>query len=298
MYSLGVTGYHLLSGYPPYRGETALAVAVQHLKTPPQPLENQRSNVPSGLARIVHQLMSKKPADRYVAPANLLADLRDLATEAAQQGWGDGPEGWSLADRMGAADSKGDAAGQLSALMKQIAELDSPRANWIGRAAFLALALAGGMAVGALTRPRFLLADEVRPPVEKADSAWGQIYRASRAPSEAAWLAVERNFPDEDPYVYAQAKQGLVRYYLYLSEEYKKALGVLGELAAMSGQDERQESLQAFTIAALVIANQQLGNDVQAREASARLTSEHQDELQRSDIRLYQLLQTSLRRLQ
>ena len=297
LYSLGITGYHLLSGYPPYRGETALAVAVQHLKTPPQPLENQRSNVPSGLARIIHQLMAKKPADRYAAPAMLLADLRDLATEAAQQGWGDGPEGWSLADRIGASDTKGDAAGQLGALMQQSAELDSSGAGWIGRALFIVVALAAGMALGALTRPRFLLADAARPRVEKAESAWGQIYRASRAPSEAAWLAVEENFPDEDPYVYAQAKQGLVRYYLYLSEEYEKALVVLRELGAMSGQDERQESLQAFTIAALVIANEQLDNKVQAREANARLTSEHQDYLQRSDSRLFQMLQASLRRL-
>ena len=39
IYSLGVTCYHMLAGVPPFAGETALGVAVQHLKTRPQPLE-------------------------------------------------------------------------------------------------------------------------------------------------------------------------------------------------------------------------------------------------------------------
>ena len=35
IYSFGVTCYHMLSGVPPFRGETALGVAVQHLKKQP-----------------------------------------------------------------------------------------------------------------------------------------------------------------------------------------------------------------------------------------------------------------------
>ena len=34
IYSLGVTCYHMLAGEPPFRGETALGVAVQHLQAP------------------------------------------------------------------------------------------------------------------------------------------------------------------------------------------------------------------------------------------------------------------------
>src|SRR5437763_79848 len=34
IYSLGVTSFHMLSGETPFRGETALSVAIQHLKTP------------------------------------------------------------------------------------------------------------------------------------------------------------------------------------------------------------------------------------------------------------------------
>ncbi len=35
IYSLGVTAYQTLVGEPPFRGETALGIAVQHLKNPP-----------------------------------------------------------------------------------------------------------------------------------------------------------------------------------------------------------------------------------------------------------------------
>ncbi len=32
LYSLGVTAYHMLAGRPPFEGDTALALAVQHVQ--------------------------------------------------------------------------------------------------------------------------------------------------------------------------------------------------------------------------------------------------------------------------
>ena len=41
IYSFGVTCYHMLAGQPPFRGDTALSVAVQHrAQTSPERLEN------------------------------------------------------------------------------------------------------------------------------------------------------------------------------------------------------------------------------------------------------------------
>jgi serine/threonine-protein kinase len=54
IYSLGVTCYHMLSGHPPFRGETAISVAVQHLKHDPESLEKIRGDLPVLLCRIVH----------------------------------------------------------------------------------------------------------------------------------------------------------------------------------------------------------------------------------------------------
>ncbi len=58
LYSFGVTCYQMLAGSPPFGGETALSVAVQHLKKQPDPLENLRRDLPPALCRIVHKIGS------------------------------------------------------------------------------------------------------------------------------------------------------------------------------------------------------------------------------------------------
>ena len=46
LYSLGVTAYHLLSGKPPFAGKTSMAVAMAHVRQKPQPLQQQREDLP------------------------------------------------------------------------------------------------------------------------------------------------------------------------------------------------------------------------------------------------------------
>jgi eukaryotic-like serine/threonine-protein kinase len=60
LYSLGVVGYHCLTGRPPFCGPPA-EVAVAHLHYPFPPLPG---TVPAGLRELVAALMAKEPADR------------------------------------------------------------------------------------------------------------------------------------------------------------------------------------------------------------------------------------------
>jgi len=64
IYSLGCTFYHLLSGRPPFEGETAMTVIVRHLTGEARPLE-----FPEGagerIARIVTRMMQKSVAERF-----------------------------------------------------------------------------------------------------------------------------------------------------------------------------------------------------------------------------------------
>lgn len=78
IYSLGVTAYQLLAGAPPFRGETALSVAVQHLNTVAEPLQKVRPDLPVALCELVHKMMAKRPEDRYQSSADLAEDLRSL----------------------------------------------------------------------------------------------------------------------------------------------------------------------------------------------------------------------------
>src|SRR5262249_10042284 len=75
IYSFGVTCYHMLAGQPPFRGESAFDVALQHVKAMARPLQEVRPDLPPALCGIVHKMMGKDPAPRYQTPRDRLRDL-------------------------------------------------------------------------------------------------------------------------------------------------------------------------------------------------------------------------------
>lgn len=60
-YSFGVTCYHMFAGRPPFPGKNSVAVAVQHLKEEPLPLNTFRGDLPKELCAVVHRMLQKKP---------------------------------------------------------------------------------------------------------------------------------------------------------------------------------------------------------------------------------------------
>lgn len=291
VYSLGVTCYHLIAGVPPHEGETPLAIAVKHLNVTPSTLQSVSGDVPPSLARLVHRMMEKKPADRPATPSELLQELRRLSTEAVSEGWGDGPDGWSLAEWVATAEARGESTHRLGALMQASAKLRAVPWSLGTVGALAAGAALVGIALALATRPRPYLEGNGAAAVVERENVWAQIYHAKMAPSEEAWEAVWENFPNADPYAHALAQQGLVRYYLFLRQDFAAALPPLRELSGTL--TDSQTSLRAFTFAGLAIVHHRLGQLEEAREAYTQLTSELKDELQRSDSRMYDLLQSA-----
>ena len=78
LYSLGATFYHLLAGRPPFRGETALAVAFHQVHTPSPSLTDSRPDLSPSVCRLVQRLLAKKPDERFPSAESLLQDLREL----------------------------------------------------------------------------------------------------------------------------------------------------------------------------------------------------------------------------
>lgn len=78
LYSLGATFYHLLAGRPPFRGETALAVAYHQVHTPPPSLTDSRPDVSAALSRLIQRLLAKPPDERFPSAQALLQELREL----------------------------------------------------------------------------------------------------------------------------------------------------------------------------------------------------------------------------
>lgn len=78
LYSLGVVMYEMLTGTMPFRGETAVAVVMQHLNTvPPKPSELV-PDVPPAMDEIVMHAMCANVNQRYGSAVELFNDLERL----------------------------------------------------------------------------------------------------------------------------------------------------------------------------------------------------------------------------
>jgi eukaryotic-like serine/threonine-protein kinase len=75
LYSTGCLLYELLTGAPPFTGDSAVAVAYQHVREDPIPPSAIEPDVPPDVDAIVLVAMSKNPVNRYASAADMRADL-------------------------------------------------------------------------------------------------------------------------------------------------------------------------------------------------------------------------------
>lgn len=76
IYALGVILYELLTGRPPFRGETAVETLQQVLRGQPPSLRSLQANVPADLETICLKCLETEPSQRYASAADLAEDLR------------------------------------------------------------------------------------------------------------------------------------------------------------------------------------------------------------------------------
>ena len=75
LYSLGILGYQMLSGEPPFIANSTPAILVKHVSERPVPIEQRRSDVPPDMARVVMQLLEKDPANRFPSAGSVVVAL-------------------------------------------------------------------------------------------------------------------------------------------------------------------------------------------------------------------------------
>ena len=82
LYAVGVLGYELLTGAPPFTGSPQ-QVITQHLTTPPAPIGARRPDAPPALTEVITRALAKDPAERPESARQMIASLESVTTPAA-----------------------------------------------------------------------------------------------------------------------------------------------------------------------------------------------------------------------
>ena len=81
IYSLGVVMYEMITGRPPYDGESPVSVAIQHINGGAPMPSTLNPNIPGGLEQIIMKAMAHDPAERYPSATAMLADMDEFRKE-------------------------------------------------------------------------------------------------------------------------------------------------------------------------------------------------------------------------
>jgi serine/threonine-protein kinase len=279
IYSLGVTCYHMLSGAPPFRGETAINVALQHIKDQPDPLEKIRGDLPPLLCRIIHKMLAKDPDNRYQSAQAVLKDLKRVTADGEAQGELPAAEHQpTAAPAAKRSTSSGRSGRQQNIFVRFLAGIwhapDWPTSSQVWTVLLLAFVVASASAgIGWVTRtpdPFKTKAPELSTVPRKESAASQYHYAMSLKDSIEALQAVVDYPPSHDDRIYRRyAKQHLATLYL-ARRRYDEAQAIFDEFAEF-GDSEPQ--FRAFGLAGKAVMLNLQGEYKRSQEMLDRLQS-------------------------
>ena len=79
LYSVGCLFYELISGQPPFSGETPVAIAYQHVSAPLIPVTSLTTGLDPAIDSFFEVALAKSPENRYQNAASMLRDLKRLS---------------------------------------------------------------------------------------------------------------------------------------------------------------------------------------------------------------------------
>lgn len=242
LYSFGVTCYTMLSGRPPYEGNSPLSIAVQHLNEEPIPLGELRPDLPGPLVSLIKRMMAKSPEQRVQSADDVLNEIKRIFKLLKEDP--DSPE-------LALDDISGSGAFDDTRLI--------PR-DIVKRVFIFILCLipivGASAGIGWLMRtpdPRLIKPAQDKITVKTQETAEQQYLQAADIKSPEAWRAVIDNFPD-DPKWTRQARIQLVLSYLN-SGTLVEAENAIKELKVLGVGDRKLEA--AANAAEAILLNQQ-----------------------------------------
>ena len=195
LYSLGATFYHLLAGRPPFRAETALAIAYHQVHTPPPSLSDSRPDLSPSVCRLIQRMLAKKPDERFPSAEALLQELRDLEKRGEADGAFTMPVESPTIDDVSRFSESG---------WREWSAWLSPSAHpWVAFAVWGVLLVTVAAAAG--TRSVRRTPTTLNPAggplahVEREPTLVRQFQLAGRTNTDDAWWAVLQYFPGSEP---------------------------------------------------------------------------------------------------
>ncbi len=85
LYALAVLAYEMLTGAPPFRGESALSLLHQHVSTPP-PNPSAGGTLPTEIDLVFVRALAKEPEQRFASCADFAQALRDALASVCGDG--------------------------------------------------------------------------------------------------------------------------------------------------------------------------------------------------------------------
>ena len=161
LYSTGCLLYELLTGQPPFTGDSAVAIAYQHVREIPKPPSSLAADVPESLDRVVLKALAKTRDDRYQDAAHMRTEL--LAAERGMAVSAPATDTWQSTTAMPSATAPSPAvpapppsAAPPQAGPEKAAEDKRPRRRWWVWLFLIILLILAGTLIGMLASGRFL----------------------------------------------------------------------------------------------------------------------------------------------
>jgi serine/threonine protein kinase len=76
IYSLGVTLFEMVSGRPPFEGDSAMSIMMRHITDPVPDLRELNPDTPPDLEAVIHKALEKDPARRFQSADEMAEALR------------------------------------------------------------------------------------------------------------------------------------------------------------------------------------------------------------------------------